>query len=150
MRSKDYLRAVLGIIALLSLMMVSYGQNNGGGKGGGGGTTPPAPGNGMTATLAMSQPIIESGGAEVVLAVVKNTGSSSASFKIDTALFAPDSNSGAMEEQTNTISLNPGQSFTQTMSVTPGAAGEYSVVSTFSVNGSVADVKTGAFQVVQF
>ena len=142
---------MMGVIAAMAFLIVTgKGQNNNsggnGGKGSGGGTTG---GSVLSDSLSMSQVNIEKGGTELVLAVVKNTGSASANFKIDTLMFGP-SNGGAMEEQMNSVTLTPGQSFTQTMTVTPSEAGQYSMLSTFSVNGAVADVKSASFDVFDF
>ena len=139
----------VAVCALGALLVVGHAQNNSGGKGSGGGGTAPST-SGVTDSLTMSQSNIETGGTEVALAVVKNTGASSAVFKIDTQLYGPDSNGGSIEEQTNTITLNAGQSFTQNMTATPSAAGQYTVISTFSVNGVAADFKTGTFNAFSF
>jgi hypothetical protein len=146
-----YMRMFLGISALLGLMIVvGYGQNNGGsGKGSGNPPTPPGSST-FTDSLAMSQSNIETGGSEVILAVVKNTGSSTATFKIGTMVFDPDSNGPAAAEQVNTMSLSAGESYTQTMPFTPRTAGSYGVVSTLSINSTVADTKTGAFNALAF
>ena len=151
MRSTKYARAVLGMAALLGLMIVAgYGQNNGGGgKGSGNPPTPPSSST-FTDSLVMSQSNIETGGSEVILAVVKNTGSSTATFKIDTMVFAPDSNGPAAAEQMNTMSLGVGESYTQTMPFTPRAAGSYGVVSTLSINSTVADMKNCTFNALAF
>jgi hypothetical protein len=150
MRSK-YLRMVLGISALLGLMIVvGYGQNNNGGGGKGSGNPPSPPSSTFTDSLAMSQSDIEIGGSEMILAVVKNIGSATATFKIDTMVFDPDSNGPAAAEQVNTMSLSAGESYTQTMPFTPKTAGSYGVVSTLSINSTVAAMKTGTFDALAF
>ncbi|HEY6331372.1 MAG TPA: hypothetical protein VI756_18750 [Blastocatellia bacterium] len=151
MRVKDFLRTFSVGLAMTALVLAfygaGYGQNNKNGKGSPGGSTPPS--SGITESLTMSQANTEMGGTEVVLAVVKNTSSETGSFEINTSINAPDSNGGPLENQTNTISLNPGQSFTQNIPMMPTTAGEYSVVSNFSVNGVFQTTMTGTFQVIQ-
>ena len=108
-----------------------------------------APAKPVPATsLSLSLPAVEVGGSEVIVAVIRNQGTAAATFEITTQIFGQ-SNGGPVQMQTNTGTLAPGASFTQTFTFTSSNQGTFDVTSSFLLNGLSVGVSNTSFDIFE-